>query len=623
MTKGIRVCQIIIGLVLGSLLTSVAVMAQETKGAVTGLVRDPTGANVPGAEVAAINSTTGVRYTGLTNDLGIYHIPRLQPGTYNIEVEVRGFKKQVLSGLPVDVDSVVRRDITLEVGEMSQTISVQAEIVSLGTSNPDLGTVVESKMIGELPALDRSFVTLARLGAGAQRPGTFDNHQARLGRGEVSVVISGQREISTSYLFDGIPSNEGIYGSSAQYPALDAISEFKVQRAFFSGEAQGTAVVNVITKSGSNTLHGSAWEFHRNDNLNARSFFDAKKPEFLRNLFGTQVGGPVIKNKLFWFGNYEGYRSREGGTGRAVVPPSEYLKGDFSNLATPIIDPLTRVPFPGNRIPESSFDPFAKTYLAHDLIPAPNQPGQPFNLLGPTQNRRLDDKYIVRVDYAHSDKDKIFGRYSMFDSSLLTLPLIKEGAKDLPIRSQNSILDWVHVFSPRLVGNAKAGINRNKIGTSFPRNALTDPNWPETFGFRNINNIPACNTVTNVAMVGYSGFGGLGYCFGILSNDIHYMYNMNYTTGRHKMGWGAEVRDVNWQQIFNIQGNASAAFGSGPSGSFSGNSVADFLLGARISVIRLAARSGRSQLQDSLFQWLFSRRDAAHPKLLVDDGYAL
>ena len=571
--------QICVALIACTLTTVAPVLAQGITGSVTGSVMDPTGGVVPGAEVVAINPETGIRYTTITNDTGIYHIPKLPPATYNVEVEMPGFKKAVVSGLRVEVDSVVRRDVDLEVGELGEEVTVQAEAVQIETSNPDLGDVMSSEMIEELPVLDREFVVLARLTSGAQRPPSFDSHQHRMGRGESSIIIAGQREISTTYMFDGIPSNESIYGSSAAFPSLDAISEFKVQRAFFSGEAQGTAVINVITKSGTNNIRGSAWWFHRNDNVNARSFFDSEKPEFLRHMYGIQVGGPVVRDKLHWFFNYEKYQSREGRTGQGTVPLTSHLRGDFSDVAETIIDPLTGQAFPNNQIPESRFDPFSREYLARGLIPAPNNPGAALNFVAPTDFSRIDDKYIVRMDYAHSDKDRFFGRYSLFDSSLRTGSLFGFSDRNLPMKSSNAIVDWVHTFSPNLIGNAKAGLNRVDIGTFLTLGAADDPVWPEVFGIRNINDVPICNNAPNVRILGFDNFGGNSICFAPLQNDLHYIYNMNYTTGRHKMGWGIEVRNVNWKQLFAIRDNGAASFGRASGGPYSGSALADFLLG--------------------------------------------
>ena len=252
----------------------------------------------------------------------------------------------------------------------------------------------------------------------------------------------------------------------------------------FAGSTDAhAAVVNCCDKSGPNEIHGAVWEFHQDHHLNARNFFSAGTPPSLQNKFGFAVGGPAIKNKLFWFGSYEGHRERVDSTSRGQVPDTGWLSGDFSNLSTQLIDPLTGQPFLGNRSPSSRFDPFAKQFIDFGFIPPPNAPGQVFNFVGVAGMVRNDDTYLARVDYAHSDSDKFFGRYSQTESLVSSRSVFTPLANgEFPLNSYNAVVDWVHIFSPTLTLNAKAGLNRVLgVGSAKRPPGPNGQLWTETF----------------------------------------------------------------------------------------------------------------------------------------------
>ena len=575
-------------LIISILAVTPLLLSQATTGKITGTVVDDSEAVIPGATVTVTNVDTGEEREAITDDSGVFGLPYLRPGVYDLRAEMPGFKTALLTQIEIRVDSHVRRQVTLAVGEVTEQVTVQAAATRVETETPAIGEVLQEREIKELPINQRSFVGLTRLTAGAhgspftESGNAGESHGFRIGRGVTTVTISGQRETSTNYMFDGIPSKEPFYGSSAQLPALDALAEVKVQRGFFSGENDNPAVVNAITKSGTNAIHGSGWLFHRNDNLDARNFFSVGNPEFLQNQFGAEVGGPVIQDKLFWFFSYEGFRSRKAATGRNIVPTSQHLQGDFSDLAEPLIDPLTGEPFPGNIIPSNRFHPFATQYIGLGFIPAPNQPpGDVFNLIGETGLVRNDDKFITRVDFALSETDRFFGRWSGIDSIVNDRSLLPGSETARPLTAHNLVFDWVHSFGPTLVANAKAGLNKVEISYWSPTNALTDPDWPTEFGIRNINIVPECNAVPGVSMGGFSTFGGPGSCIAPFQNDWHYIFNMSWIKGRHNLSWGLEVRDKGHTLIgtFNQQGSFQYL------GQFTGHPVGDFLLGHTNRVI--------------------------------------
>ena len=402
-------------------LVPATLFAQTITSTITGVVTDQSRATIPGAEVTATNVATGVAFAAVSDDLGSYRIALLPPGTYDLSVELPGFKTGLVTGIEARVDVVVARDVILEVGEVTEHVTVAAETNLVETESPNIGSVVSERQLVELPLAQRSFLGLASTTAGVM-PQQQQNGEAPYSRGrkDYQVSISGQRHVSTNTMFDGIPTKEFFVGVSILAPPVDAIAEFKVQFGYFAGSTDNGAVVNVITKSGTNEIHGSAWNFHQNDNLNARNFFSAGKPETLANKFGAAVGGPAMQNKLFWYGSFEYHREKEGFTARGTVPPAGWTSGDLSSLlpTTQLVDPLTGEPFPNNQIPSARIDPFAAKYLGFGFIPQPNQPGEALNLVKGLNQTRRDETYLARVDYFLSESNRFFWRYLRTDSDI-------------------------------------------------------------------------------------------------------------------------------------------------------------------------------------------------------------
>ena len=568
-------------LAVGSLLIScfgtALFLGQTITGTITGSVSDQSGAAIPRVDLTATNTQTGVTYRAVGGENGIYRISLLPPGFYDLVAAKASFKKATVTGIEVKVDVVVGKDVTLEVGELSETVSVEANTNIVETESPSLGTVVQERQLTELPLIQRNFLKLATIAAGVMPQPTQNGEAPYARRPDYQIAVSGQRHTSTNTLFDGIPSKEFYIGANAAVPPVEAIAEFKVQHGYFAGSTDNAAVVNVVTKSGTNEIHGALWEFHQDQHLNARNFFSAGRPPSLQNKFGFAAGGPAIKNKLFWFGAYEGHRERVDSTGRGQVPETGWLSGDFSNLSTQLTDPLTGQPFPGNRIPSSRIDPFAKKFIDFGFIPVPNAPGQLFNFLGVTGLVRNDDTYLVRVDYAHSDSDKFFGRYSQTESLVSNRNLFTPLANgEFPLNSYNAVVDWVHIFSPTLTLNAKAGLNRVLgVGSAKRPPGPGGQLWTAAFGLKNLGESQSCDNAPGVTILGLSGFGAAADCENALQNDYHYLANIQWVRGRHHLSGGVEFRDK-FQQL-TIASSAEGRFGY--NNAFSGNNVADFLLG--------------------------------------------
>lgn len=566
---------LLVVIVLGS--TGLLRAQAEGAGTITGTVRDDSGAVVPGADVAVSNEQTGLNRTGVSNDQGAFRFAALPVGLYSLSVELVGFKKAVVEHIRLEVYAVSEHSVTLEVGEVTDLVTVTSEAIQVDKRTAELGTVIQEELIEELPLNGRGFLQLAGIQAGVQSgdaaPGVAQ--WAYGAERQTSAAISGTRVSSTSYVFDGIPFKEHFYGAPGAQVQIDAIAEFKVQKGFFTGRGQTPGVISVVTKSGTNEVHGSLWWFHRNDNVDARSFFDADLGEFRRHQWGFEVGGPAVKDQLHWYSSFEGLDASRFNTQFATVPSPAFLQGDFSSLETPVNDPLTGQPFPNNQIPSSRIHPFATQYLADGFIPTPNLAGTANNFTGAAPRDQKDRKWIFRADWNFTENDKLFGRVIHADSQLFNNSILSGQNVEFPLDGRNVVLNWTHVFSPSLVLDARAGLNRAVMSLAQNLERDSDPIWSERYGIRNINTGRTCNYAPRPSMVGYSAFGGAGNCIVPVNNDYYYMADTSYTTGRHELTWGFTYVDRFTQQLAASWTQGFFSF----TGGITGNDVADFILG--------------------------------------------
>ena len=399
--------------------------AQTTTGSIVGIVTDPGGASVPGATVTVTNEGTGVVAIKMAADSsGNYVATTLPPGRYMVTVEAPGFKKSVNPGINLSVQDRIGLNVALEVGQLTETVEVTGAAQALQTDSSYLGQLVESRRIEDLPLNGRLFTRLAILTSGTlpTAPGARDERTG-------GFSSNGVRPYQNSYLLDGIDNNSLSQDltNEASYvygPSPDAIAEFRVQTNSMSAEfgRSGGAVMNVNIKSGNNGFHGAAFEFLRNDKLDAKNFFaGSAKPEYRLNQFGAAGGGPIVKNRTFFFVDYQGTRQRTGQTFLSTIAPAAWRTGDFSGF-NPVLDPDTKAPVPNNRVPASKFDPAALKLIA--LMPNPTVPGSvSFTglsnnyLINPVEPSRTDQG-DVRVDHKISNNDSVFGRFSMSQQNL-------------------------------------------------------------------------------------------------------------------------------------------------------------------------------------------------------------
>ena len=372
-----------------------------------GRITDSSGSVLPGVKLAVTNSATGAVRDASTNDLGYYTVPRLQPGAYSLKAEKQGFRSIVETSINLEVDQRATVEFTMVVGDLAQEVSVKAIAPLLDTVEPSIGQVIDNRQIVSLPLNGRDYAQLALLSSGTTNP--------IAGSRAGGFSSGGQRLSANNYLLDGVDNNSlelADAGRSAELvkPSVDAIQEFKVQTNVYSAEyGHGTgAVVNVTIKSGTNAIHGAVFEFLRNEKVDARNFFSsptAPAPEFRRNQYGFAVGGPVIKNKTFLFGDWEGTKIRQQQTTLSSLPTSAERTGDFGALSKKLTDPTTGLVFANNVIPSSRVDPVAQTLI--NLYPATQNSGLISNYLYNGPNNEDVTRFDVRCSRISAEPQEL------------------------------------------------------------------------------------------------------------------------------------------------------------------------------------------------------------------------
>jgi hypothetical protein len=452
--------------------------AQTDTAGLIGLVTDPSGATVANSKVRLQNRATGALRDQTTDSQGIYRFEFLAPGDYNLTVDASGFKQFRDSQVRVPVAQISRLDAQLEVGSASDFVEVQAAVSPLNTETATQGTVIGEQKIVQLPLNGRQFVQLALLVPGANLGGRAVQQNA-VRQGEVAgLSIGGGRTNNTNFLLDGAANIDPDYSSMNYSPQIDAIAEFQVQTASVSAEYP-RASINVATKSGSNQLHGSAFEFLRNNALDTRPFnLPGALPEFRRNQFGGTAGGPIVKNRLFGFFAYEGLRVRQAAASltTTAVPTALQREGNFTQTKGSVFDPNTlangaRTQFPGNIIPPSRINPLASAAMNAMPLPSDSVAGTFVNSAEVLQQN--NDNYQGRVDYTVSSKWNLFGRYSIGDESA-TIPGVVPGREtDNPARTQNAVLGATGVLKNNVVNEARFGFSRLRVQNGTPEPLFT------------------------------------------------------------------------------------------------------------------------------------------------------
>ena len=548
------------------ILLSTPSFAQMTTGTILGKVIDPSGAAVPSAQVTITNLGTKTAKTFETDENGNYIVSYLLPGSYEVTAEKVGFKKSTQTGITLQVDQKARVDLALQLGEVSESVSVMAEAPLVKTESSESAQVINSKQIVDMPLNVRNFAQLVSLNTGSvpNPAGLGGNINPDNPQGISDTNVNGIQSDGNNWQIDGITNNEAFFSILSVNPSIDAIQEFKVANNNYSAEfgRAGGANVQIAIKSGTNQLHGGAFEFLRNSSLDANDFFSNRAgtpiPPFRQNQFGGNIGGPVVKDRTFFFGDYEGFRSRLGETSNLTIPTLLPRQGDFSEPGNPVIynpfdiDPATGHPrpFPGNRIPPNLINPASAKVMA--LLPPPNLnvPVGQANFNGSHSQAHDVDNFDVRIDHRFSDKDQFFTRYSFLSTTLEDPPFLGTVVGGDPFlaakadtRNQNVAISEVHSFSPHTINEFRFGVNRVRTDWfPFDQNLKTS----DEVGIPGINTF--CGFCGGLARIVISGFNALGHTpfAPTFRHDTIFQWvdNMTFIRGKHTLKVGADVRRV-------------------------------------------------------------------------------
>jgi hypothetical protein len=606
-----------------------AALAQQETATISGTITDATGASVPNAVVIVTNVQTGISVRTEATEAGTYVVPSLRPGDYSIAVERKGFQKTVRTGVTLQVAQVARIDVTLQTGALTEAVEVIGATPLLDTLTSSRGSVIDQKKIVELPLNGRDYNQLALLSPGVL-PGT-----PRLASVNFKGVlnVNGNRTFNNVFLLDGVDNisySNSFRGENVQLvqPSIEALQEFKIQTNAYSAEfgRSSGAVVNATIKSGTNTVRGSVYEFVRNDKLDANNFFSnalgAPKPKRERNQFGGAAGGPLVKNRTFWFGDYEGLRDLEGVPRVRQVPTAAEKAGLFSAA---VFDPFTagRPEFSRNAqgqwvIPRERWDPVGAAIVA--LIPDPNVANSTIYASTPVTDTRTD-QFDVRLDHQISPTMTLFGRYSFVDTLTFRpapLPGLGEGSfndafGDNDMRSQGLALGLTWTVSPTLVGDIRFGYSRGDYYTTPPNYGV---DGPAQIGLKNVPSDPAITG--GVPKVNVQGFDAVGRHTSTPQFQTPRSWNPRATfslsRGEHFIKFGGEFLHV--QTRIN---DLNATIGRmNFENRFTNRAVGDLLLGLP-SQLALTSYTVMDQGQD--MQFYFIQDDyRVSPKLTANVG---
>jgi hypothetical protein len=539
------------------------VQGQTTQGGIVGTVHDQKGANVPDVNLTVTNPSTGLQRQTKTADNGIFRVMALPTGVYQIRAEAPGFATTTTNGVEIGVDQIRDMEIVLKIGTKTETVEVQSEAALTQTESSKLGEIIDNRKVEELPLNGRDFAQLARLNPGVASSGGGGGQQG--GEGGVSGYSSnGQRSTSNNFMVDGIDNNDYFGGAAAQIPSIDSIQEFEVQTNTFAAEyGRNTgSVVNLVTKSGSNLLHGSAYEFFRNDVLDARNYFNDstfRKSALRLNQFGGTLGGPILKNKTFFFLNYEGFRRAAGITRITNVPTPDERAGKFTDQnGNPIMIAVNPV----------------SQQIFNTLFPESNLTNASGNFISSPLQTDSTNQFLVKVDHHLNAADSLSARFSRTGIDTFYPFTPGQSGTNIPGYGLNQTGDndlvaisYTHVINPRTLNEARFGFTRSNI-------LLVTEAGPQaaTFGFNtgfapgaslNLGNIPmlsfSAGFVSGSAAVTNLG-GGIDQPNRTATNTFQWIDNLSRTTARHSFKVGGDIRYTQLNRLYDLAFNGQITF---------------------------------------------------------------
>ena len=599
---------ILLGISLGMFLVCLCVSqnawSQQTTAAITGTIVDDGGATINGATVTVTDTDRGTTYTATTDNSGTYNFVRVPIGHYQVKADASGFQSAVQTGLILVLNQTARIDFKMHVGTVTTTAQVTSEAPQLQTETTQVSTLINANTVSTIPLATRNYVQLTLLAPGSVHPDASQFNNGDNVASGARPFINGNREESNNFLLDGMDNNQTSDNLLAFTPSPDAIQEFNLITGNASaefGNFQG-GIVNASIKSGTNHFHGDVWEFFRNDILNANQWENKLnptdvlgKPTVRWNMFGGTLGGPIIKDKLFFFVDYQGQRFDHPATSsfKTVFTNAE-RSGDFSALLrdnnTQLVDPISGQPFPNNQIPIARLNTVAKNLFASKFYPTPIN-SQPTNNATNTLTQAFNtDQGDVKVDYTLTQNDRFEGRYSQGfqnDPSSNSLLILGNGFAKAPIH--NVVGTWTHIFSPAILNEARFGTSWVTLvnGSSF------DPsigNLGTELGIANTN-----TSGPGLLLLGFGGGQAPSPGSQTLTNIGNQVINQDFadtviqfddgvtiTHGKHvfKAGFQMWRYRVNTNYTGNTGGYGDILFGPGSTGvDFAGDPAADFFLG--------------------------------------------
>jgi hypothetical protein len=618
-----------------TLLFAIAIptFAQEVTANITGRITDPSEAPIVGAAVTARDTARGTVWRTETNTEGVYNLPRVPIGTYEVRVEAAGFQTAVRPAFDLTLNQTARIDVQMTVGSVQETVEVTSEAPILQTDTTQLGTIINSTTNESLPLATRNYVQLTLLVPGSTNPNPSSMTGSQTTGSSGRPYINGNREQANNFILDGIDNNQVSDNLVGYAPSVDAIQEFNLITNNASaefGNFQG-GIVSTFIKSGTNEFHGNAFWFFRNDQLNANTWsnnWQGAPREALRwNMFGGTLGGPIVKDRLFFFADYQGQRfNRPTSVASRTLMTARMRQGDFSELLTQkgiqLYNPFDivngeRQPFPNNQIPPSLMDPVARNLLSDtSLYPLPTSDRLENNYLVASRSQTHGDQGDIKIDANLTDSDRLFGRYSQSQQSspsFESFPLSFPGFFDAP--TKNGVLNWTHTFGPTIVNEARAGVNYVLVHNGGQEGDAG--NIAEQIGIQNGNE-------RGPGLMAFNFSGGVAANFGnanigtqqkFANTVIQFQDNVVITRGRHVMRTGFQYMRLRINTFYagnngrTGQMDFTGRFTAGPdplavAGGGAGAGEADFFLGLPNRLGRGVSSGGWGQ-RSSVFAGFF------------------
>jgi len=583
-----RFLEILFGMLVALVLWVPVTVAQTNTGEIGGVVLDASGGVLPGALVTATHRASGTVVERTSDTEGRFFLPGLRIGEWDVTVTLPGFTPQTLKGVVLEIGRILNLEFTLGVQGLEEQVVVQSAIPLLQTATAEISDVIQNREVVQIPLNGRNFLALAQLSDTVVIPPGGTRGEALQQTGPLPNV-GGQRSGHNIYLLDGVKITDELFNNLVINPSVDSIQEFRIQKSMYPAEFGGkaSALINVATRAGSNMFRGSVFEFHRNEAFDAPNYFhprDEPLPRLRQNQFGGALGGPVVRDRTFFFGSFEALRMHRSLTRTFSVPPLAVRAGDFAGQQ-PICDPATIpttgacTPFPRNQIPADRIDPLAAAFLAN--VPQPTSPAALQNLTAVEEQDRDLDQFSVRLDHRLSDSAQLFARFSTFDgeeiqpfgAGALQETLVPGFGRSLTTRTRNVVLSHTHVFGTTLLNELRFGWMSVEGGQTSANRGV---DFAGQMGLLGVTRDARDVGFPQIFVGGLYSTMGDPTSFVFRDNEHFELYdNVTLDRGAHRLKFGGYYFHL---RLLPVQpDNARGAFTF--TGQFTGNAFADVLLG--------------------------------------------